>query len=56
MADKVFYSFNNTKCEVGNEIDNIKNIHSGQILNPELLDSIDSLNLLENKKQKVLVM
>ena len=50
MADKVFYSFDNDK------VNNSKHIYSGQILNPELLDSITDLNFVENKRQKVLVM
>jgi len=49
MADKVFYSFDNEK------VDNHKYILSGQILNPELLDSITTLQVIENNKQKVLV-
>ncbi len=48
IADKVFYSFDNKN------IDGSKHILSWQILNPDLLDSIDSLDLEENQKQKVL--
>jgi len=49
MATKTFYSFENDK------IDNLKNVFSGQILNPELLDSLDNLKYNENHKQKVLI-
>jgi hypothetical protein len=49
MANKVFYSFTNEK------VDNHKYIFSGQILNPELLDSITTLEIIENNKQKILV-
>ncbi len=49
MADKIFYSFPNDK------IDNKKHIYSGQILNPELLDSIANVYSVENKRQKILV-
>jgi len=49
LADKVFYSFDNEK------IDNSKHILSGQILNPELLDSIENIHISENKRQKILV-
>ncbi len=50
LATKVFYTFPNDK------IDNTKYILSWQILNPELLDWIDSIELKENLRQKVLVM
>ncbi len=49
MADKIFYGFENDK------IDNVKHVFTWQILNPELLDSINNLDLKDNKVQKVLV-
>lgn len=49
LADKVFYSFEN------NKVDDIKCIHSGQILNPELLDGINTLAIAENPRMRVLV-
>lgn len=49
LATKIFYSFEN------NKIDNKKNILSWQILNPELIDWLDNLNVIENNRQKVLV-
>lgn len=49
LATKVFYTFEN------DIIDNKKYFLSGQILNPELLDSISHLNIVENIRQKVLV-
>jgi len=49
LATKVFYTFDNSK------IDNKKYFLSGQILNPELLDSISHLSVVENIRQKVLV-
>lgn len=49
LADKVFYSFENSK------IDNVKHFHSWQILNPELIDGISSVNLIDNTKLNVIV-
>ncbi len=49
LADKVFYSFDNEN------IDNIKHILAWQILNPELLDWLNNLIVLENTRQKILV-
>ena len=49
MANKIFYSFPNEK------IDWKKHILSWQILNPELLDKIEDVNIIENQKLKVIV-
>lgn len=49
FATKVFYTFPNE------QIDGEKNIVSGQILNPELIDEIESIEKEENEKLKILV-
>lgn len=49
IATKIFYTFPN------NSIDNKKSFVSWQILNPELIDQITDLNLVENSKLLVFV-
>ncbi len=49
VADKIFYTFPNKK------IDNKKHFISGQILNPELIDYLTTLNVVENKELTVMV-
>jgi UDP-N-acetylglucosamine--N-acetylmuramyl-(pentapeptide) pyrophosphoryl-undecaprenol N-acetylglucosamine transferase len=53
LASKVFYTFEN---ELTADPANTKHIHSGQILNPELIDYLDSLDVTENEKLTVMVM
>lgn len=53
LATKIFYTFPNEKTI--NE-DNKKHILSGQILNPELIDSVKKLEVTENEKLEVLVL
>lgn len=56
MATKVFYSFDNKKTlKHADRWDKAKHISVGQILNPELLDYITSLEVKENEKLEVLV-
>lgn len=50
LATKVFYSFPNQHTESGG-----KHIHSGHILNPEMLEKIDSIEKQENERLSVLV-
>lgn len=52
IADKVFYTFPNEKTEENWT----KHILSWQILNPELLDNIDSLELEQNERLSVMIM
>lgn len=49
LATKVFYSFD------GPKINWTKHIHSGPILNPELIDYLDSLSVEENERLNVMV-
>lgn len=49
FATKVFYSFQNDK------IDNKKHIHSGPIVNPELIDYLSSLHIEENERLTIMV-
>ena len=51
LASKVFYSFPNTKTLSKNK----KHIHSGPIVNPEMLDEVRSIEKWENEKLTVLV-
>jgi len=56
MATKVFYSFENEKTLTQVDMwEKAKHICVGQILNPELLDYITSLEVKENEKLEVLV-
>lgn len=56
FATKVFYSFPNEKTLENKENGNTwKHIHSGHILNPEMLDKVTSLRVEENEKLSVLV-
>lgn len=50
LASRVFYTFPDKK------IDNKKHILSGQILNPEIIDYLTSLEVEENEKLNVVVM
>ena len=52
MATKVFYSFPNKLTE---NPKNTKHIHTGHILNPELLEGISENSVPENEKLSVLV-
>jgi len=49
VATKVFYSFQNDK------VDDKKHIYSGPVINPELIDSLDSLEVEENERLNVIV-
>lgn len=49
FASKIFYSFPNEK------IDGKKHIHSGPIVNPELLDGLTNMKVPENETLSVLV-
>ncbi|USN58384.1 MAG: UDP-N-acetylglucosamine--N-acetylmuramyl-(pentapeptide) pyrophosphoryl-undecaprenol N-acetylglucosamine transferase [Candidatus Peribacteria bacterium] len=51
MATKIFYSFPNPKT-----IGSRKHIHSGPILNPELIDYLKTLKVKENDEMTVMVM
>ena len=51
LATKVFYTFPNEKTEQNNK----KHIFTGQILNPEILDSLTNLRLDENIYLNVIV-
>jgi len=51
LATKVFYSFPNAKTLEWNK----KHIHSGAIVNPEMLDEVRSIEKWENEKLTVLV-
>lgn len=57
IATKTFYSFENSYTQADNEkmSDDRKHIFSWQILNPELLEYITSLEIKENDKLEVLV-
>lgn len=49
IATKVFYTFENNKTWSG------KYIHSGQILNPELIENIKDLNIDQNIRLNIIV-
>ncbi|MFK7779564.1 MAG: UDP-N-acetylglucosamine--N-acetylmuramyl-(pentapeptide) pyrophosphoryl-undecaprenol N-acetylglucosamine transferase [Candidatus Gracilibacteria bacterium] len=49
IATKVFYTFPNDK------IDDKKHFLTGQILNPELLDGLDDLDMLQNPKLEMFI-
>lgn len=49
FADTIFYTFPN------NKIDDVKHVHSGQIMNPELIDYLETLEIEENEKLNVIV-
>lgn len=49
FATTVFYTFPNKK------IDGVKHIHCGQIMNPELIDYIETLKIEENERLNVMV-
>lgn len=49
LATKIFYTFPNSN------IDNEKHILIGQILNPEMIDYIDSIEVEENERLSVMV-
>lgn len=51
FATKVFYSFENTKTQKEWN----KHIHCGAIVNPEMLDSVKSIEKTENERLTVLV-
>ena len=51
LATKVFYSFANEKTAV----ENSKHIHCWAIVNPEMLDSVKSIDKTENERLTVLV-
>ena len=55
IATKVFYSFENNLTKKDSEKPLAKHIHVGQIMNPELLDFITSLEIKENEKLELLV-
>jgi UDP-N-acetylglucosamine--N-acetylmuramyl-(pentapeptide) pyrophosphoryl-undecaprenol N-acetylglucosamine transferase len=49
FASKVFYTFSNEK------IDEKKHIHSGALLNPELIDYLDDVEVVENERFTLMV-
>ena len=49
FATKIFYSFPNEK------IDGVKHIHTGHILNSELIEGLTDMTPDENERLKVLV-
>ncbi len=52
LATKVFYTFENENTQIQSK----KHIHTGQILNPELIDYLKNLEVEENEKLTVMVM
>lgn len=57
VATKVFYSFPNDRTRANELKENgpQKHIHVGQILNPELLDYIESVDVIENENLEIMV-
>ncbi|MCP4523943.1 MAG: UDP-N-acetylglucosamine--N-acetylmuramyl-(pentapeptide) pyrophosphoryl-undecaprenol N-acetylglucosamine transferase [Candidatus Gracilibacteria bacterium] len=55
IASKVFYSFENKKTLLQENQNSAKHICVGQILNPELLDYLTTLDVKENEKLELLL-